>query len=57
MIVIATLFGKLQTVKDLVRPLSKKHRVRTPFDRQHVKRAKTVLKSASEHFHQIFSSL
>ena len=37
MIVIATLFRKLQTVKDLFRPLSKKHRFKTPFDIQHVK--------------------
>ena len=37
MIVIATLFGKLQTAKDSVRPLSKKYRFRTPFDSQHVK--------------------
>ena len=32
MIVIPTLFRKLQTVPDLFRPLSKKHRFRTPFD-------------------------
>ena len=42
MIVIATLFWKVQTVKDLVRPLSKKHRFRTPFDSQHVKGSQTV---------------
>ena len=46
MIVIATLFRKLQTVKDLVRPLSKKHRFRTPFDSQHVKGSQTLVKSA-----------
>ena len=37
MIFIATLFRKLQTVKDLFRTLSKKHRFKTPFDIQHVK--------------------
>ena len=37
MILIATLFWKVQTVKDLVRPISKKPRFRTPFDSQHVK--------------------
>ena len=45
MIVIATLFRKLQTVKDLVRPLSKKHRFRAPFDSQHVKGSHTLVKS------------
>ena len=31
MIVIANLFPKLKDVKDLIRPLSKKRRFRTPF--------------------------
>ena len=42
MIVIATLFWKVQTVKDLIRPLSKKHCFRTPFDSTHVKGPKTL---------------
>ena len=45
MIVIANVFRKLQTVKDLVRPLSKKSRFRTPFDSQHVKGSQTLVKS------------
>ena len=45
MIVIPTFFQKLQTVKDLVKPLSKKHRFRTTFDSQHVKRSQTLVKS------------
>ena len=57
MIVIATLFRELQTVKDLVRPLSEKHRFKAPFDSQHVKGSQTLVKSAWEHFHHIFSSL
>ena len=57
MIFIATLFRKLHTVKGLVIPLSKKDRLRTPFDGQHVKRSKTLAKEASEHFYPIFSSL
>ena len=57
MIVIPTLFRKLQTVKDLVRPLSKKHRFRTPFDSQHVKWSQTLAKSSREHFHYIFITL
>ena len=44
MIVIPTLFRKLQTVKGLVRPLSKKHCVRTPFDSQHVNGCQTLVK-------------
>ena len=47
MIVIATLFWKLQTVNDLVRRLSKKHRLRAPFDRPHVKGSQTLVKSGS----------
>ena len=54
MVVIPTLFRKLQTVKDLVRTISKNDRFRTPFDSQHVKDAQTLLKSSSEHFHYIF---
>ena len=46
MIVIPTLFWKLQTVNDLVRRLSKKHRLRAPFDRPHVKGSQTLVKSA-----------
>ena len=46
MIVIATLFRKLQTVKDLVRPLFKKHRFRKSFDNQHVKESQSLVKSA-----------
>ena len=55
MIVIATLLRNLQAVKDLVRPLSKKYRLRTPFDSEDVKRSETLVKSASEHFHHIFN--
>ena len=57
MIAIPSLFWKLQNVKDLIRPLSKKHVCRTFFDSQHVKVSKTVVKSAWEHFHQIFASV
>ena len=38
-------FHKLQTVKDLIRPLSQKHRLGTPFDSQHIKAFETVVKS------------
>ena len=43
---IATVFPKLETVKDLVRPLSKKYRFRTFLDSQHVKGSQTLVNSA-----------
>ena len=46
MIVISKVFPKLPTVKDLVRPLSKKRCFRTPFDSQHIKESQTLVKSA-----------
>ena len=45
MIVIATLLRKLQAVKDLAGPLSKKHRFRTPVDSQHFKEIQILVKS------------
>ena len=44
MIVIPTLFRKLQTVKDLVRQLSKKPRFTKTFDIEHVKGSQTLVK-------------
>ena len=44
MIVIANVFSKLQTVKNLFRPLSKKLRLRTRFDSQHVKASQILAK-------------
>ena len=46
MIVIPTLFRKLETVKDLVRQLYKKHCFRAAFISQHVKGSKTLVKSS-----------
>ena len=37
MIIKATLFRKLATFKDLVRPLTEKHRLQAPFDSQQIK--------------------
>ena len=45
MIVIANVFPKLQTVKILVRPLSKKRPFRTRFERQYVKASQILPKS------------
>ena len=51
---IANVFRKLQTTKDVVRQLSKKSRYRRPFDKQHGKRSRPLLKSAGQHFYQIY---
>ena len=53
-IVIASVFSKLQTVKVLFRPPSKKRRFRISFDSQHVKVSQTLVKSAWEQIYQIF---
>ena len=45
MIVIANVFPKLQTVKNLIRPISKKRRFRTRFDSQHFKASEIFVKS------------
>ena len=57
MIVIALAFPKLQTVKDLVRTLSKNLRLRTLIEIQHMKESQTPVKSVWEHFYQILSTL
>ena len=44
MIVIANVFSKLQTVKNVVRTLSKKRRLREPFDSQLVKTSQILAK-------------
>ena len=50
-------FPRLETVKDLVRPISKKARFRTSFDSQHVKASQKFVKSAREHFYHVLPSL
>ena len=57
MIVIAKVFPKLQTVKDLVKPLSRKHRFRISFYIQRINGCQTLGKSAWEHFDYVFRSL
>ena len=44
MIVTANVFPKLQTLKNLDRPLTKKGLFRTSFDNQHVKGSQTLEK-------------
>ena len=54
MIIIANVFPKLQTVKNLVRPLSKRHRVWKCYDSEHGKVSQILAKSPSEHFNHFF---
>ena len=56
MIVIAIVLPKLPTMKNLVRPLTKKRRYRTRFHSQHVKASKIHAKSRRERFHHVFPS-
>ena len=56
MIAIANVFPKLQTVKILLRALSKKRRFRTRFDSQHVKVSQILVKSPWGRFCHVFSS-
>ena len=54
MILIANVFPKLQTMKILVRPLSKKPHFRRRFDSQRVKTSEIVAKSPLECFYHVF---
>ena len=50
MTLIGYIFSKRQTVKNVVRQMSKKPPFRTPFSSQHVNGTQTLVKSASQHF-------
>ena len=50
-VVIANVFPRLKTVKDLVKPLSKNHHFRRSFGSQHVKGSQTLVKSSWEIFY------
>ena len=54
MTLIVYVFLKLQAAKEFVRPISKKHCFKTPFDSQQVKSSQKLMKSAWEHFYHIF---
>ena len=53
MTLIADLFPKLRTPKNVVRYKSKKSRFKGPFHRQHGKRVQTLLPSESQHHYRI----
>ena len=46
MTLIVYVFLKLQAAKEFVRPISKKHCFKTPFDSQQVKGSQKLMKSA-----------
>ena len=56
MIVIANVFLKLETVKNLVRTLFKRRRLKARCDSQHVKASQRLVKSAWEQIYQVFPS-
>ena len=56
MTLIVYVLPKLRTAKD-VTWMYKKSRCRIPFGKQHVKRSKTVLKSARQHLYHIYWSV
>ena len=53
MTLIADLFAKLSTPKQVVRYMYKKSRFKGPFDRQHGKRNQTLLQSEPQHRYHI----
>ena len=53
MTLIADLFPKLRTPKNVVRYMSKKSCFKRPFDRQHGKRIQTLLQSERERRYHI----
>ena len=57
MTLIAELFPKLRTTKNLVRSMSKKSRFKESFGKQHGKRDQTFLKFGWEHLYHIYWSL
>ena len=54
MTLIADLFPKLRTPKNVVTYMSKKSRFKVPFDRQHGKRVQTLLRSEPQHRYHIW---
>ena len=53
MTLIPDVFPKLEVVKEVVRKISNKTRLKTLIDSQDVKDSQTLLKSAAKHFYHI----
>ena len=51
---IAYVFMKIRTPKDVVKKLSKKSHFRGPFDKQHGNQSQTLLKSAQQHLYDTY---
>ena len=54
MTLIADLFPKLRTPKNVVRYMSKKSGSKVPFDRKHGKRVQKLLRSDPQHRYHIY---
>ena len=54
MTLIADFFPKLRTLENVARDMSKKSRVKGPFDRQHGKRIQTLSRSGQQHCYHIY---
>ena len=54
MLLIADVFPKLGTPKNVVDKISQKSRFRGTFEKQHVKGEQTLLKSEPHHFYHIY---
>ena len=57
MLLIADVFSKLRTPKNVVKQISKKSPFRGPFDKKHVKGDRTLLKSERHNLYHIYLSL
>ena len=53
MTLIADFFPKLRTPENVLRYMSKKSRLKGPFDKQHGKLVQTLLPSGQQHCYQI----
>ena len=53
MTLLAYLFPKLRTPKNVVRYMSEKSRFKVPFDRQHGKRVQTLFPSEPQHRYHV----
>ena len=54
MTLIADFFPKLRTLENVAEDMSKKSRFKGPFDKQHVKRIQTLLRSGQQHCYHIY---
>ena len=57
MTLIADVFPKVQTAKDVVRQMFRKPRFRKLFYKRHGKRSQTLLKSEGQQIYHIYQSL